>query len=478
MQFEVIAAIDKKGGIARQGKLPWAGTAEGREDMTWFKSQTSADSRGTVAVIMGRKTWDSIDQKHRPLRGRVNIVVTSAVKENDLSYENSPIIYVPDFKSALQWCKSSGELSRCIVIGGAQIYRQAMLSPYLRGATITIIDKDYDCDTFFPVDLLGNDVTELEPHASLNKYLFYEFSNEDERLYLNLLSRTLTAPKKPNRTGVPTFSLSHQSITIGLFEEGHGNILPLLTTKKVFWKSIFHELIWFLRGSTDTSYLAAADVHIWDGNSTREFLTGRGLCHYKDGEVGPIYGRQWRAWGADYPPGSSQGIDQLARVIDLIKRDPWDRRMIVSAWNPSQIDQMALPPCHYSFQFNVDPAQDGAPKYLNCLVNMRSTDIFCGLPFNIASYALLTHIVAHITKLTPGKLTISMCDMHLYENAIEQARTQVRRTPKRFPILTFSDKITAITDPQLDDFAYGSSIDDYIIHGYAPDGYIKVNMVV
>jgi thymidylate synthase len=150
----------------------------------------------------------------------------------------------------------------------------------------------------------------------------------------------------------------------------------------------------------------------------------------------------------------------------------------VSAWNPSQIDQMALPPCHYSFQFNVDPAPDGRPLYLNCLVNMRSTDTFCGLPFNIASYALLTHIVAHITKLRPGKLTISMCDMHLYENAIEQAKTQIQRTPKRFPSLTFSDGIHAIHDPSINDFAFKMSIDDVIVHGYVPDSYIKVNMVV
>jgi thymidylate synthase len=275
-------------------------------------------------------------------------------------------------------------------------------------------------------------------------------------------------------------------LKINLGGKNNRLIMPLLTTKRVAWKAIYHELIWFLRGSTDISYLQDNKVAIWDGNSTREYLDKSGLSNYVEGELGPIYGFQWRHWGSKYvnketrealdvsSDNITNGIDQIEVVINRLRNDPWDRRMIVSAWNVSALADMALPPCHYSFQFHVDPDANGNPAYLNCLVNMRSTDVFLGLPFNIASYALLTHIIAKIVNLSSGQLSISMADCHLYVNHEEQAKTMLSREIRNFPEFSFSTRVG--TD--INDFIYSYNIDDYIITGYNPHPAIKANMAV
>ncbi len=510
--FDIIAVVDSKWGLAKDNKLPWEGAQAGREDMRWFKHKTRAEPdahRGGLPaiVIMGRNTWGLM---RKPLSKRINVVVSShaaTLSKGEHIPSWTPRFergqqadaYSDTFESALQWSFAmiaAGKASRCFVCGGANIYKQALCSPYLRYAWITIIEGDYQCDIHFPHEYL--DDGSMQPanvtgamfyNAIVNTYNRYNFVNRAEGTYLKLLKDLLKAPMKPNRTGIRAHSTSHKLFTVTLYEPGRGTIIPLLTTKKIIWKSIYHELIWFLRGSSNTDYLNENNVRIWRANSSKQFLKTRGLGHYEEGELGPIYGWQWRQWGHPYTPQSYRQdteipikdtqYDQLKDVIEMIKRSPWDRRMIVSAWNVSQLADMALPPCHYSFQFNVDPDEHGAPKWLNCMVNMRSTDTFCGLPFNIASYALLTHMVSLITGLTPGKLSISMCDVHLYENAIDQAKTQLQRVPKRFPCIRFSPKITAYTPPPtIDSFAHEFTMEDYIIEGYVCDPYIKVDMAV
>ncbi len=245
--------------------------------------------------------------------------------------------------------------------------------------------------------------------------------------YLDLMRAVLErGTRKADRTGTGTLSLFGWQSRYDLSQG-----FPLLTTKKLHVKSIIHELLWFLRGDTNVAYLHAHGVSIWD-----EWADERG-------ELGPIYGYQWRSW-PDYAGGH---IDQIGGVVERIRRDPDSRRLLVSAWNPAQVDAMRLPPCHVLFQFYV------ADGRLSCQLYQRSADIFLGVPFNIASYALLTQMVAHVTDLKPGEFVHTLGDAHLYLNHLDQAREQLARTPRPLPQLAIRRQTTSLFDLQFDDFA-------------------------
>lgn len=273
-----------------------------------------------------------------------------------------------------------------------------------------------------------------------------EIHDHVDRQYIELCKKLLTCKLRPNRTGVPTYSSFGERLDIDL-RQG----FPLLTTKRVFWRGVVAELLWFLSGSYDTKELAAKGVHIWDGNTTREALDKRGLQHYQEGEAGPIYGRQWRDFGGCYPPDlggmdDRMGIDQVTEAIRQIREDPTSRRILVSAWNPQQLRLMALPPCHIMYQFYVDDGE------LSCQMYQRSCDVGLGLPFNIASYALLTHMVAHVTGLRVGRLIMCLGDTHIYENHREGILEQIQREPRELPRLSFrrpTDDIDSITEEDI-----------------------------
>ena len=263
------------------------------------------------------------------------------------------------------------------------------------------------------------------------------------REYLQLLEMVLRqGHPKDDRTGVGTLSLFGGQLRLDL-QQG----FPLLTTKKVFFRGIVHELLWFLRGATNVRPLQEAGVHIWD-----EWADPHG-------ELGPIYGRQWRAWPA--PDGSS--IDQLGQVVERLRHDPHSRRHVVSAWNVAQLPLMALPPCHLLFQFYV--AQDR----LSCHLYQRSADVFLGVPFNIASYALLTHMVAQVVGLGVGDLFVSFGDIHLYRNHIQQAQTQLQREPRSLPTLQLDPKRTVLWEFEPEDI---------VLQGYAPHGALPAPIAV
>ena len=243
--------------------------------------------------------------------------------------------------------------------------------------------------------------------------------------YLDLMQKVLNeGQEKSDRTGTGTLSIFGHQMEFNLSDG-----FPLVTTKKVHLKSIVHELIWFLQGSTNISYLKENGVSIWDEWADEK------------GDLGPVYGAQWRSW----PDGNDGTIDQIQNLIQGIKTNPDSRRHIVSAWNPALVDEMALPPCHSLFQFYV------ANEELSCQLYQRSADIFLGVPFNIASYALLTHMVAHVCNLKAGKFVHTFGDAHLYLNHLDQAKLQLSRDTKILPELKLNSEIKNIFDFKFED---------------------------
>jgi thymidylate synthase len=263
------------------------------------------------------------------------------------------------------------------------------------------------------------------------------------RQYLDLMRHVLDhGAEKTDRTGTGTRSVFGYQMR---FDLGAG--FPLLTTKKLHLKSIIHELLWFLSGDTNIRYLRENGVRIWD-----EWAD-------ENGDLGPVYGAEWRSWPT--PDGGS--IDQIAQVVEQIRRTPDSRRLIVTAWNPADVDRQALPPCHCLFQFYV------ADGKLSCQLYQRSADIFLGVPFNIASYALLTHMVAEVTGYKPGDFVHTLGDAHIYSNHFEQVETQLSRAPRTLPKLTIKRKVNDIFDFRFEDFE---------ITGYDPHPHIKALVAV
>lgn len=246
--------------------------------------------------------------------------------------------------------------------------------------------------------------------------------------------------------------------------------LPLLTTKHMFTRGVFEELKWFLSGGTDANVLANKNVNIWKGNTTRSFLNDRGLKNYNVGETGPIYGFQWRHWGAEYEPGkedySGMGVDQVKAVIHSLKTDPYSRRHIINAWNVSDLDKMCIPPCHVLYQFFVH--ETNGQKYLSLMMYQRSCDVFLGMPFNLCSLGLLLMIISHQVGYKPYKIIHSIADMHIYETHIPAVKEQISRTPKPFPFVRFECEPKDVKDYEFSDIK---------INGYSAHSAIKAEMI-
>lgn len=287
----------------------------------------------------------------------------------------------------------------------------------------------------------------------------------DEEEYLNLIRKIMKKGKvRDDRTGVGTISIFGAQMRFSLRDQ-----FPLLTTKRTFWRGVAEELIWFIQGNTNAKDLSDKNVRIWDANGSREFLDSRGLNKNEEGDLGPVYGFQWRHFGAEYgackDDYGGKGVDQLKQVIDMIRNDPNSRRIIMSAWNPVDIPKMALPPCHVMCQFYVNDGE------LSCQLYQRSADMGLGVPFNIASYALLTYMIAAITNLKPGDFVHTIGDAHVYKNHVEPLQKQLEREPKPFPKLNFK-RMEEIKE--IDDFKF----EDFELVGYKCHPTIKMDMAV
>ncbi|KNA19278.1 hypothetical protein SOVF_062630 [Spinacia oleracea] len=501
-RYQVVVAATKEMGIGKDGKLPWKLPS----DLKFFKDVTlrTSDSEKKNAVIMGRKTWESIPLKHRPLPGRLNVVLTRSRGFNVGGLDN--VVTCGSMDSALELLGMRPydlSVERVFVIGGGEILREVLNGAACDAIHITEIETDIECDTFMPpVDshlfhpwyssfpLVENNIrhsfvtyvrvrrtavdigTQINgTKANSSKFEVQDFSflpqvvfdRHGEHLYLKLVQEILSSGDlKDDRTGTGTLSKFGCQMRFNLRKS-----FPLLTTKRVFWRGVVEELLWFISGSTNAKVLQEKGIHIWDGNASRTYLDSIGLPDREEGDLGPVYGFQWRHFGASYTSMhadyTGQGFDQLLDVIHKIKNKPDDRRIILSAWNPSDLKLMALPPCHMFAQFYV------ANGELSCQMYQRSADMGLGVPFNIASYALLTYMIAHVCDLLPGDFIHVIGDAHVYRNHIEPLQEQLQNLPKPFPVLKINPQ-----KKNIDSFV----AKDFELVSYDPHQKIEMKMAV
>lgn len=426
MSINIIASICPDGGIGYKNSLPW--TKE-YSDLKYFKEKTM----GSV-VIMGRKTYESIGS---PLSGRINVVISKTIKISSDSEQSEPYVF-KTLADAIKVYKGK----QIFLIGGAEIFKEGLA--IADKLYITYVNKCFECDVYFPT--FENNYTKISSTICPNYTITEYIPIHPEYQYLNLIKDIFrNGSARIDRTGTGTLSVFGRQLRFPL------NRFPLLTTKKTFFKGIAEELLWFLSGSTDNKVLTDKNIHIWDLNATPEFMKSRNL-DYPPNQLGPIYGYQWRSFGGNYP--EMNGKDQIKYVIDEIKSNPFSRRIILNSWNANDLDKMALPPCHVMCQFYV---RNG---YLDCQLYQRSGDVGLGVPFNIASYALLTYMIAHCVGLTPGEFIHTFGDTHIYSNHIKQLKLQIEREPYQFPTLEITDVTKDILSIKYSDLV----LKDYVSH--------------
>ncbi len=514
--FHIIAAYANNFICGIDNQLPW----KCPEDMIHFKEITSSVSKNNHtesdyemknAIIMGYNTYTSIG-KYLPNRYNFVIDRNGSTFENFTFDENNLNYHIASLEDALKILHKDYRVSLFIqnafIIGGTKIFTEFfekhMYNYYIQNMYITKINKKIDLDqenksyTYFPFHIafkktatLNNVDTDKHCHNIYNDcwhlhsvrkspdtgneyriyhgidVLGYNFVN-DERNYLQLIYDVLHEGLPcDDRTGVGIVSTFGNQIRFSL----KNNTLPLLTTKKMFTRGIIEELLWFLRGESDSKTLEEKGVNIWKGNTSREFLDKLGFHNYAEGEGGPIYGHQFRHFGGSWKIDESGhrtwiegGVDQVDEVLHLLREDPNSRRILINLWNPCDLDKMALPPCHMIYQFRVYNGK------LSCSMYQRSCDTFLGLPFNICSTALMTYIFAKLTNLVPDEIIISIGDTHIYKNHIDSVKNQLKRTPYCFPKLHIKNR----GQKDVEDF----KIDDFEILGYESHNAIQGSMAV
>ena len=472
MQINLILATDNNSGIGKNNKIPWYL----KNDIKYFKEITSKGDKN--AVIMGRNTWDSIPKSYKPLKNRLNIVLSKNVDE--LEYGKDVIVKRSN-EDAITFCEEN-KINTVWIIGGKTLYEYFLNEKKFDYMYITKIYQDFECDK--KIDnlneilsenvLIGNTNIKSENNI-LHQYFIYGNSEKIQisKLHQVIFSENMKFDKHPDISYLKLIEdilengsnrQTRNGETISLFgskiEMNLKNGFPLLTSKKVFWRGILHELLWFINADTNSKNLEEKKVNIWKGNTENSYLEKLDLP-YEDGIGGPIYGWQWRKFNQQYEyknkntgdleiiNGSENGFDQLQFIINEIKENPNSRRLFMSAWNPVQMGKMCLPPCHVSYQFYV--GKDG----LSCQMYQRSADVFLGLPFNIASTATLTQIIAHHCNLEVDKLIICIGDAHIYTDHLEAIKKQLYLDKPIYSLskLEITNRYENINDYKFEDFS-------------------------
>jgi len=464
-RFSIIVATDSLGGIAKKEIIPWENSPGAKSDMRYFRDTTIG--RGNNVVIMGRKTYETIPPEHRPLANRTNVVIST--KMNADHYPN--LIIYRSFSEALCGiglkCKNK-DFENVFVIGGESIYNLA-IEKYLYLCDKIYVTKfrdAYGCDQFFPLDEISNRGWPCEDVKSTD-YIRYTYKPNvvhEETAYLKLLNKVLVeGVSRSNRTSVASLSLFGEKVEYDISES-----IPLLTTKAMSTDNLLHELLFMIAGKTQTKDLEELGNMWWKKNTSEKFLKSRGL-NYDEGDMGPSYWFQARHWNAEYTHGydvyDDSGIDQLRNLIDGLRNEPMSRRHVMNLWNPSVLDKVALPPCAWACQFYVT-----TDRKLDCMLIQRSGDMFVGVPYNIAFYAVFTYMVAHVCGYRPRKLIHVIGDAHIYTCHIDNVKRQLERTPKPLPRLLFRNPNTL---KELDDFTF----DDFEFYEYEYHPYLKGEMV-
>ena len=476
-KLNVILASTRDLGIGHKNDLPWPRL---KQDMKMFRRLTTKNS-----IIMGMNTFQSLGSK--PLPNRLNVVLTSKARREYQQYESDSTKFFGSLPEAVEYLDTDPSVEENYVIGGAKLFDHVFMNQDaypINTLYWTRVAKDFPVDTRVDKEAftaltkkLGKPVvsTTFVEHQDTNyDFLAYgpynskvwNLPRSEEYQYLDLLKDIIAnGEPREDRTGTGTIAAFGRSMRFSL-----ENSFPLLTTKNVFFKGVLEELLWFVAGNTNANELAAKGVRIWEGNGSREFLDSRGLVDNPEGDLGPVYGFQWRHFGAAYRGAnadySGQGVDQLEQVIAALKTDKFSRRMLVSAWNPSDLGKMALPPCHVLFQFYVDQG-----NRLSCSLYQRSCDVGLGVPFNIASYSLLICLMADMLGLRRGDFVYFMGDVHVYSNHVEALKKQMNRTPQTLPVLEINREANA---DRIEDY----KAEDVVLKGYHPLKRIKMNMAV
>jgi len=465
--IKCIFAIDINNGIADDIGIPW----NIKEDLNFFKETTTncKGKKSINAIIMGRKTYESIG---KILKGRLNVILTSSAIEN----ENVPNILIPSYFTnlfnAIDWISKQNVyyIESIFIIGGKQLYDECITYSLCDEIYITKIMSNYKTNVIIDTSILNfthnitsskkiivNDINNIEKNKIEVEFIKYEkniksIKNKEEYMYLTLMKKIITdANLRPTRNA-NTYALFGKSLEFNLKNE-----FPLLTTKKLFLRGIFEELKFFLSGNTNTKILENKGVNIWKGNTSRKFLDDNSFDTYEEGDMGPMYGFQLVHFGAKYEGCNSdytnRGINQLNEIVNLLINDKFSRRILMTTYNPSQAKEGVLYPCHgLTIQFAVEGINNNE---LVCAMYQRSGDYFLGVPYNIASYSLLVHIICNIVnnnvknnieKIYPGRLIMFLGDVHVYEGHLEAVNKQLKNEANRFPWLKINKELKSFDD--------------------------------